>query len=278
MNNHHIPSISELRIITQTEKLEQASWLYAIHRKFSIYITWLLLHTSVNANQVTLFSFLVAIIGFIILLIVPSPYSLLGFLFFYAYFLLDKVDGEIARFRKQQSLRGICLDYIGHLIIPPLLPLGVGGSLAAELDIALFWLPSALAALALIFLRASHGLTSHIITAKFLKEPTLFRVPTFNEPTSLPTVSNRFFVLSVVFKVIRYFSISFWATLLLLLSANILAIVWSAGFWIFIAIFLALCLSTLIFASVTAFELVRHIDKEVFLTLQKFTKFDNYND
>ena len=42
-------------------------------------------------------------------------FIIIGFILLYIYYISDEVDGEVARYKKQTSLRGIYYDEIGHL-------------------------------------------------------------------------------------------------------------------------------------------------------------------
>jgi len=114
-------SISQLKQITQSEKRTVQSSRYTLLRDLSIYITWALLHTPITANQVTLLSIAVGLAGVALLALGSPLWGLAGCGLVWCYILLDKVDGEVARYRRSQSLRGILLDEIGHLLIKPLM-------------------------------------------------------------------------------------------------------------------------------------------------------------
>ena len=114
-------SIAQLKQITQGEKRAAQSARYTRMRDVSIYVTWALLHTPITANQVTAIGIALGLLG-VILVAVPSPSTgVAGCILIWVYILLDKVDGEVARYRKTVSLRGIFLDEMGHLVIQPLL-------------------------------------------------------------------------------------------------------------------------------------------------------------
>ena len=114
-------SITQLKHITQGEKRATQSARYTRMRDVSIYVTWVLLHTSITANQVTAMGVAFGLLG-VILVAMPSPsIGVAGCILLWMHIVLDKVDGEVARYRKTVSLRGIFLDEIGHLVIPPLL-------------------------------------------------------------------------------------------------------------------------------------------------------------
>lgn len=110
-------SIKELRKICQSPKeihnpesfLDQKLW-----RSFSIYITKLLLYTGIKPDHVTFFMvFWGFIVGFLFS-IGTYQYMLIGAIALEFFMVLDAIDGEIARYRKMFSMRGIFLDLVAH--------------------------------------------------------------------------------------------------------------------------------------------------------------------
>jgi len=83
-------------------------------------LTWLLIHTPISANQVTMLSMFVALIG--CCLMIPGNYwlSLLGLAFFCLFMLLDHCDGQVSRYKHQSSKAGLYLDSRVHHIVEPL--------------------------------------------------------------------------------------------------------------------------------------------------------------
>ena len=116
--------IKELREICQSDKRKHRSlsdWGYLQHRKFSIYITFALLKIfgrKINPNCVSVFNLL---FGMALLWLIATaksqPFFVLLMLLFYFSFLLDKVDGEIARYQKRATLKGVYLDEIYHSFV-----------------------------------------------------------------------------------------------------------------------------------------------------------------
>ena len=87
--------------------------------KISAPITYLLVRTPISANQVTVIQEIIGIIG-AIMLAVPSIKIMLWGIFLIQFgFILDCVDGEVARYKGQSSVRGVFLDLIGHQIVIP---------------------------------------------------------------------------------------------------------------------------------------------------------------
>src|SRR3990172_821831 len=115
MAQRTIPDIATLKEICHRGKLEKdrRSW-YAASRSIAIYITWLLIHTRVTANQVTLLTVSLSLAGALMLATPPAWLALCGAWTMLAYHLLDKVDGDVARYRRTFSIVGVYLDEVGH--------------------------------------------------------------------------------------------------------------------------------------------------------------------
>ncbi len=121
-----VPSIAELAPICHRGKeLGGQAWWYRIHRVLSIRITWLLLHTRVSANQVSVWMILVGAAAGPLATLERPWAGPLAALLVYASFLLDKVDGEIARYRGTESWTGVYLDWLYHHLTPALFQLGL---------------------------------------------------------------------------------------------------------------------------------------------------------
>jgi len=131
MMRSSVPDIATLRAICHKGKLSKDSrFWYALSRRISIYITWILLHTPVRPNQVTIATLVFALLG-ACLLAAPSPWvAVWGAIALVAHHLLDKVDGDIARFRRIFSLAGVYLDDLGHSIAYGGIFVGLGLHLA----------------------------------------------------------------------------------------------------------------------------------------------------
>lgn len=116
---------SELREICQAGKLSEPGW-YVVHRRVSIYLTWALLHTRLTPNHVTFLMMALAVVGAGLLVSPSLGVNLAGFALLYLSFLLDKVDGEMARYRGVESPRAILLDRFHHLALEPAVLLAAG--------------------------------------------------------------------------------------------------------------------------------------------------------
>ena len=111
-------SIKELRKICQNPKeyhnpgafIDQELW-----RSFSIYFTKLALYTPLKPDHIT---FIMIFWGFVVGFLFSIGtywYVLLGAIALEFFILLDAIDGEMARYKKTSSLKGMFLDVVAHL-------------------------------------------------------------------------------------------------------------------------------------------------------------------
>ena len=117
-------TLAEIRAIAQDGKHHDPAW-YRVHRRLSIHVTRAAMALGLTANQVSL-GMMGATLAAALCLASPSGWvNVAGFVLGYTGFLLDKVDGEVARLRGLPTLRGILLDRLHHRLIEPTLLLGV---------------------------------------------------------------------------------------------------------------------------------------------------------
>lgn len=123
-------SIKELRKICQEQKTIGKNFAlakgYLFHRRFSIYLTkfFLIFFPFIKPNFISFLMILASLSGFVFLVVYEGGYWPLGIFLFYFGFLLDRVDGEVARYKKSFPLRGVYLDEIYHVATPVLLLFG----------------------------------------------------------------------------------------------------------------------------------------------------------
>jgi hypothetical protein len=92
-----------------------------IIRKFSPFITkFLVTKTNVSANQITILQLISSLIGMALLCFSNVYFALVGVLFLHVGYVFDCIDGEVARYRKSQSINGMFLDFVNHEIIIPM--------------------------------------------------------------------------------------------------------------------------------------------------------------
>lgn len=119
-----VPSISELRKICQKVKFQH--FIEVCYRKISIYFTWILLHTSITANQATIIQMILGVSGSLMIMLSSVPAVIVGIFLWYFGYLFDFIDGEIARYRKRSTISGLFIDGYNHLINQALILFSVG--------------------------------------------------------------------------------------------------------------------------------------------------------
>jgi phosphatidylglycerophosphate synthase len=126
-----IPDIRTLRAICHSGKIssDRRRW-YVLQRRVTIYLTWLVLHTGLEANHVTAITVICALAGSVLLAMHSPALALTGALFLAVHHVLDKVDGDVARFRGRHSIVGVYLDDLGHTVAFAGVFLGLGVHLA----------------------------------------------------------------------------------------------------------------------------------------------------
>ena len=180
MAGRSIPDIVALKAICHRDKLgrDRRFW-YGASRRVSIRVTWVLVHTGITANQVTLLTVSLALMGSLLVATPPAWLALCGASALLAYHLLDKVDGDIARFRRTYSIVGVYLDEVGH-------GLAFGG-IFVGLGLHLAWGASTVEQAILVLAAAAIGAVSMVLarqhkSAGFL----LFAQYVLTQPALLP--------------------------------------------------------------------------------------------
>lgn len=95
-------SIKELRRICQYTESGRTGYLCSayLYRFFSIYVTRLLLPTSVTPNQLTFWGSVICILAPFLFLLQDYRWTVIGVALYFFGNILDFCDGEIARYRK----------------------------------------------------------------------------------------------------------------------------------------------------------------------------------
>lgn len=177
-----------------------------LQRVLSIYITRLILPTRITANQVTILMLLVGVVSAI-----PFYFGHIwwGLALSYVCILLDASDGEVARYRKQYSLRGIYLDLINHLAIQAWFFLALGYAVAQTQtgmmeDVVL--IAAAVGALTFPLRRANGDLHREIYVHHYTAHPERFPLPAVaaSAPEFGETAPGSFNPVAVVKKAFYY--------------------------------------------------------------------------
>jgi phosphatidylglycerophosphate synthase len=125
------PSIAELRAATQPAAIfardSGEHWAGRLYiRRFSPYLTRLLLRTSITPNGVTWLMIMAGVAAAAVLALPGIVPAVVAFALIQLQILLDCSDGELARWREVRSTVGIYLDRVGHWVTETLLPIALG--------------------------------------------------------------------------------------------------------------------------------------------------------
>ena len=102
-------------------------WVVYVVRPLSVWLTIPFVNTTVKPTTITLVSVYVSLIGFFLLAFGNSMLvSLLGWLFFFLWAVLDGVDGNLARCQKSCSKQGELWDAFGGYTTLVLIYMAVG--------------------------------------------------------------------------------------------------------------------------------------------------------
>ncbi|WKX73336.1 CDP-alcohol phosphatidyltransferase family protein [Streptomyces sp. XD-27] len=125
------PSVAELRPVVHPpgvkDRRSGEHWAGRLYmRELSLRITRHLVNTRVTPNQLTYLMTLAGVLALPALLLPGIAGALLGVLMVQLYLLLDCVDGEVARWKKQYSLAGVYLDRVGAYLCDLAVLVGFG--------------------------------------------------------------------------------------------------------------------------------------------------------
>lgn len=178
MHETTVPDLGTLRSICQGEKVrrDRRPW-YVLSRRLSLAITWLLLHTPVTANQVTTVSLVLTVAGGLLLAAPSAAFAIWGAGALVVHYFLDKVDGEIARFRRVYSLAGVYMDELSHTFAYAGIFAGTGvhmAQAAATPGAAIEALAAAMVgAIAMVMIRQNKSMGALLFAQNVLEQPAL---------------------------------------------------------------------------------------------------------
>ncbi|WP_406331178.1 CDP-alcohol phosphatidyltransferase family protein [Streptomyces sp. NBC_00203] len=153
--------LEELReVIHPAGKLESRAehWAGRLYmRALSLRVTRLMLGTRFSPNQITTVMVFAGVLSGVALVIPGLGGAVLSVVFMQLYLLLDCVDGEMARWRRQFSPLGVYLDRLGAYLADAAVMVGMGVR-AAELGLDPYLVAGLAAAIGVLLLKSSSDL------------------------------------------------------------------------------------------------------------------------
>ena len=103
----------------------KAPSLYYVHRLVALPITFVCHKAGIRPDTISITMVIVTLLSFFSMLSTRFEALLCGFVLAYVAFLLDKVDGDLARLSATANVRGVILDFVYHRLNVFCLCLGV---------------------------------------------------------------------------------------------------------------------------------------------------------
>ncbi len=103
-----------------------------VARPLALHITWVVIPWGISAHSMTLAAMAVAIASAVAFGFGTVAGFLIGAALLQLWYLLDHVDGQLARFHGTASLDGVQLDYLMHHLVNIIVPVGVGWGLSVN--------------------------------------------------------------------------------------------------------------------------------------------------
>lgn len=155
------PTLEELRhVIHPPGKLDSRAehWAGRLYmRSISLRVTRHMLGTRLSPNQITAVMVVAGVLSGVALILPGIGGAVLSVVFMQLYLLLDCVDGEVARWRKQFSPLGVYLDRLGAYLADAAVMVGMGWR-AAQLGLDLYLVAGLAAAIGVLLLKSSSDL------------------------------------------------------------------------------------------------------------------------
>ncbi|WP_406170998.1 CDP-alcohol phosphatidyltransferase family protein [Streptomyces sp. NBC_00996] len=153
--------LEELReVIHPAGKLDSRAehWAGRLYmRALSLRVTRLMLGTRFSPNQITTLMVFAGVLSGVALVLPGLGGAVLSVVFMQLYLLLDCVDGEVARWRKQFSPLGVYLDRLGAYLADAAVMVGMGIR-ASELGLDPYLVAGLAAAIGVLLLKSSSDL------------------------------------------------------------------------------------------------------------------------
>lgn len=165
-----------------------------ITHRITPFFVYSFVKVGITPNQTTFLSLGTGLVAASLFLI-PLPWAVLGAAFFLElYYVLDSVDGQLARFTRQFSRTGAFFDVLGNYIIHPLifLSIGIGQYFVTREGLVIVW--GAVAALSYLWLGLMWDVRSSVLLEALNKERAMPCGESLETPKSLaPSLVQRVF-------------------------------------------------------------------------------------
>jgi len=166
-----VEDIKELRKICQLPRKAYDTW-YGLNvcRKISIYITRVILPFGVSADFVTLIFLAVGVLACFFFAIGTKLSFLIGIIVLQLWYVLDHVDGEVARYRKSSSITGVYFDKFAHYLVHPSVFFCLGWGAYKSMGIQYAVIVGYISGISNILISATEDLKESTILSKLIRD------------------------------------------------------------------------------------------------------------
>lgn len=117
MKNPQLYSLQDIRQQFQKPFDQEEPYAWLVARRISVFLTYFLQRSSIRPNTVTLVALLVGVVAGGLLAFETVQWRLVAVVCLQLWYVLDCVDGELARIKRDFSNLGVYLDYLMHYFV-----------------------------------------------------------------------------------------------------------------------------------------------------------------
>jgi len=129
------PSLTHLRARIQPSREHDDPYSYWLIRRVSIHVTMCLAQTVISPNQVTVAAILLGIAAGLLWSVGTNAAFAVGGVLYQLVFVLDRTDGELARYKQMVSRKGHLIDLLGHYLMDITMIIGAAIGLSPALGV-----------------------------------------------------------------------------------------------------------------------------------------------
>ena len=196
--------IKELRRICQFPRRGIDTW-HGEHvcRRFSIYITRVVLLLGIPANTVTIIFFIIGILACFSLVHGTELGFLTGVIALQFWYLIDHVDGEVSRYRKEVTVTGSYFDKMVHYTVNATIFFCLGFGIYRSIDVLHSIVIGFIAGISTVLISASEDLKNSCILSKVAKAEKDIRFNRLQKKEETITIQREKNVLRRLFSLIH---------------------------------------------------------------------------
>lgn len=188
-----VHTLRELERVCQKSNWRQVGSLPArrFARPIALYVTYLLVRWQISANTVTTVALLVGLAGCGLLACGSPGTFVAGVALLCLWYLIDHVDGQVARYRRAESVTGIYLDFVMHHLVHAAVGFGLGYGLAVHYGQLEWTLAGGTFAAGIVMIGLANDCKYKAIFAQLVRDRAVLHPEACNRPVQSPSHLRR---------------------------------------------------------------------------------------